>query len=118
MSYLAVGLSAVFVSGLAMFSGFGLGTLLMPVFALFFPVETAVAATALVHGANSIFKIFAVGKHQDRSIVLMFGLPAIFSAFAGASLLIALSGFPELLRYKIGSIQAEITPIKLVLGGL
>ena len=68
MSYFAVGLAAVFVSGLTMFSGFGLGTLLMPVFAIFFPVETAVAATAVVHGANSLFKILAVGKHSDRLV--------------------------------------------------
>lgn len=116
MSYFAVGFAAVFVSGLTMFSGFGLGTLLMPVFALFFPVETAVAATALVHGANSIFKILAVGKQADRGVVFMFGLPAVLSAFAGAGLLLFLSGFPELIRYEIGSVQAKVTPIKLVLG--
>ncbi len=116
MSYIVVGVAAVFVSGLTMFSGFGLGTLLMPVFAIFFPVETAVIATALVHGANSVFKIAAVGKHADRSLVLMFGLPAILAAFAGARMLISLSGFSEILNYEIGSIQAQITPVKLVLG--
>lgn len=116
MNYLAVGLAAVFVSGLTMFSGFGLGTLLMPVFALFFPIETAIAATALVHGANSIFKISVVGKQADHDLVLMFGLPAVLSAFAGAGILLFLSRFPELIRYEIGSIQAEVTPIKLVLG--
>jgi hypothetical protein len=35
------------VSGLTLFPGFGLGTLLMPAFALFFPIEVAVAATAI-----------------------------------------------------------------------
>ncbi|MCP3874007.1 MAG: TSUP family transporter [Desulfobacteraceae bacterium] len=116
ISYFTIGISAVFVSGLTMFSGFGLGTLLMPVFAIFFPVETAVAATALVHGANSFFKIAAVGKHADRSLVISFGLPAILSAFAGAIVLSYLSGFPELLSYEVGPIMAEITPIKLVMG--
>lgn len=118
ISYLTVGAAAVFVSGLTMFSGFGLGTLLMPVFALFFPIETAVAATAIVHGANSIFKITAVGRHAEKSLVLMFGLPAIVSAFAGASALVYLSGFPELVTYQIGAIQAQITPIKLLMGFL
>jgi len=37
------------VSGLTLFSGFGLGTLLMPTFVLFFPIEVAVAATAIVY---------------------------------------------------------------------
>jgi len=38
-------------------SGFGLGTLLLPVFALFFPLPVAIAATALVHLANNFFKL-------------------------------------------------------------
>jgi hypothetical protein len=50
MSYLIICVVAFAVSGLTLFSGFGLGTLLMPAFALFFPV--AVAATAVVHLAN------------------------------------------------------------------
>jgi hypothetical protein len=33
------------VSRLTLFSGFGWGTLLMPAFALFFPLEVAIAAT-------------------------------------------------------------------------
>lgn len=116
ISFWAVGIAALLVSGLTMFSGFGLGTLLMPVFALFFPVETAVAATAAVHGANNVFKIMAVGRHADRSLVLKFGLPAILAALAGASALVYLSDFPEIYQYTIGSVTAVITPIKLTMG--
>ena len=54
MHYVAVCLAALAASGLTLFSGFGLGTLLMPVFALFFPIEVAVAQTAAVHFANKI----------------------------------------------------------------
>ena len=56
MDLLVVSLTALLASGLTLYSGFGLGTLLMPAFALFVPVELAVAATALVHGANSLLK--------------------------------------------------------------
>ena len=48
MSYLLVAVSAFLAAGLTMYSGFGLGTLMLPVFALFLPVEMAVVATALV----------------------------------------------------------------------
>ena len=41
MDYLIICLVALAASGLTLFSGFGLGTLLMPAFALFFPVPTA-----------------------------------------------------------------------------
>ena len=57
MDYVIISIVALLVSGLTFFSGFGLGTLLMPAFALFFPIEVAVAATAIVHLANNIFKL-------------------------------------------------------------
>lgn len=116
MSYIVICLSALLVSGLTLFSGFGLGTLLMPVFALFFPVELAVAATAVVHMANNVFKIAVVGRHADRRLVLLFGLPAVFSASAGAAALVYVSRFDALLTYTIGSLTGVITPIKLAMG--
>lgn len=116
MMYAVICLSAVLVSGLTLYSGFGLGTLLMPVFALFFPVEMAVAATAVVHGANNIFKVLVVGKDADRDLVLRFGVPAVMAAFAGAGVLGYVSGFGEIARYSIGSKIAVIIPIKLVMG--
>ncbi|OGA86871.1 MAG: hypothetical protein A2Z90_01050 [Burkholderiales bacterium GWA2_64_37] len=50
---------------LTLFSGFGLGTVLVPVFALFFPVPLAIAATAAVHFANNIFKFGLMAKQAD-----------------------------------------------------
>jgi uncharacterized membrane protein YfcA len=116
MTYIVICISALLVSGLTLYSGFGLGTLLMPAFAIYFPVHVAVAATAVVHGANNIFKILVVGRNADRDLVLRFGIPAIIAAFAGAAVLGYVSGFGELLRYCIGSKMAVITPIKLMMG--
>ena len=118
MSYIIISLSAVLVSALTLFSGFGLGTLLMPVFALFFPVEMAVVATAVVHSANNIFKISVVGKHADKILVVRFGVPAIIAAFAGAAALGYVSHFGEIAMYSLGSRTAVITPIKLIVGML
>jgi uncharacterized membrane protein YfcA len=118
IAYLVVGVTALFTAGLTMFSGFGLGTLLMPVFALFFPVEVAVGATAVVHGANNVFKIALVGRYADRSLVVRFGVPAILAAFAGAWALGAVAGFGELFRYELGARTAVVTPVKLAMGVL
>jgi uncharacterized membrane protein YfcA len=87
MSYIVICIVALVVSGLTLFSGFGLGTLLMPAFALFFPVEIAVGATAVVHLANNIFKAVLVGRKADFGIVLKFALPAAAAAVLGALLL-------------------------------
>jgi len=72
-AYLIVSLAALLAAGLTMYSGFGLGTLLLPVFALFFPAEVAVVATALVHGANNVFKASLLGRFADRAVVRLVG---------------------------------------------
>ncbi|MGB5487485.1 MAG: hypothetical protein WBN06_08850 [Lysobacterales bacterium] len=83
-AYFIVALTAFLAAGLTLYSGFGLGTLLLPVFALFFPAEMAVVATALVHGANNVFKVSLLGRFADKEVVLKFGLPAIAAAVLGA----------------------------------
>jgi len=116
MIYLTVCCVALVASGLTFFSGFGLGTLLLPAFALFFPVELAVAMTAVVHFLNGLFKLVLVGRHADIRVVLRFGLPAIFAAFAGASLLAWMSALESVASYVIFDKTAQITPVNLALG--
>ncbi len=87
MDFLLIGLVAFFASGLTLYSGFGLGTVLLPAFALFFPVEVAVAATGTVHLLNNLFKGSLLGRRADWRTVALFGLPAIPAAVAGAWLL-------------------------------
>jgi hypothetical protein len=117
-SFLIIGVAALLTACLTLYSGFGLGTILMPVFALFFPIEVAVAATAVVHSANSIFKLAVVGKHADRTVIVRFGIPAIVASFAGAVMLGYVSHFGEIISYAIGSRIAVITPIKITMGAL
>ncbi len=57
MELVLIGFAALLASGLTLLSGFGLGTALMPVFALFFPLPLAIVATAVVHFANNLFKL-------------------------------------------------------------
>ena len=115
MDIIIIVIASLFASLLTFFSGFGLGTLLMPVFALFFPVEIAVALTGIVHLLNNIFKLLLVGRQADWSVVLRFGIPAIAGAFAGAQLLLRVSGLDPLVTYTMGERQFFITPVKLVI---
>ncbi|HYN07918.1 MAG TPA: sulfite exporter TauE/SafE family protein [Vicinamibacterales bacterium] len=105
-------------SALTFVSGFGLGTILLPAFALFYPVEQAVASTAVVHFLNGLFKVGLVGRHADRTVVLLFGLPAIAAALVGAWTLDRLAGAAPLARYQFLGIDGEITFVKLVVGAL
>jgi len=108
----------VIASGLTLFSGFGLGTLLMPAFALFFAMPLAVGMTAIVHFANNLFKVVLMGRHADRQTVLYFGLPAIAAAFVGAHLQAWLAGNGPLLRYNFGGEAHTVMPINLVIAAL
>ncbi len=119
MSFVAVSITAFLAAGLTLYSGFGLGTLLLPVFALFFPVEVAVVATALVHGANNVFKVALLGRHADREVVIRFGLPAIVAASAGAALLgwMASAGSPSAAAQAAGA-ESATPPLQVVIGSL
>lgn len=118
MEFLLIGLVSLIASGLTFFSGFGLGTILLPVFALFFPLELAISLTAIVHLLNNLFKLLLTYRNGNTRVVLTFGLPALFSAFIGAYVLQNLSGLAPLHTYRLGDKTFEISPLKLVIASL
>lgn len=118
MEILIISIVALVTSLLTFFSGFGLGTLLMPVFAIFFPLDQAIAMTGVVHFSNNIFKGTLVWKNTDKEVLLKFGIPAIIASFAGAWLLLSITHLPVLETYTIGSRSFSITPVKLIISVL
>lgn len=88
--WILIGLVAFGASWLTLISGFGLGTLLTPVFLLFFPLPEAVMLTAIVHVLNNIFKFGLLFKNVNRRIVLLFGIPGILGAYIGSKLILHL----------------------------
>ncbi len=118
IAYVVICAVAVVISALTLFSGFGLGTLLMPAFALFFPINIAVAATAVVHLVNNLFKVVLVGKHANIRVVVRFAVPAAIFAALGAFFLVYLSDMEPLIRYSVGGRSFEITTAKLVIAAL
>jgi uncharacterized membrane protein YfcA len=118
MSFIILALASCLASALTLFSGFGLGTLLLPVMALFFPLDWAVAVTALVHFLNNVFKLSLFGKKADKKVVLFFGLPAFLAALAGAFVLNYLTRLPPVTTYVWMGKEHAITYFKLAISGL
>jgi uncharacterized membrane protein YfcA len=118
VQYGIVALAALLVAGLTLFSGFGLSTMLLPVLALFLPVQAAVAATAIVHLLNNLFKVALVGRHADWQVSLRFAVPAAAASFLGAALLGYVARQPPLLHYELAGRVQTITPVKLTIGVL
>lgn len=118
LEYVIIPLAALAASVLTFLSGFGLGTLLMPVFALFFPVPLAIALTAIVHFLNNFFEMAFLYRHVNVKAALAFGLPAAAGAYGGARLLGLLSGVQSLVEYNLWGIYAHVTLVKLVVACL
>lgn len=103
---------ALVASLLTLLSGFGLGTLLLPVFALFFTLELAVALTAVVHLLNNLFKFALLWRDADRGVVLRFGVAGILGAWLGAALLMRLDDLP----YLYPGMRGPVSATQLVIG--
>lgn len=103
---------------LTFFSGFGLGTILTPVFMIFFPVNIAIGLTGVVHFFNNIFKLILVGKKADKNVVLRFGIPAIIAAALGSWLLSNISDIAPLFTYSLFNKTFEVFPVKFILAVL
>ncbi|MDQ7014352.1 MAG: TSUP family transporter [Planctomycetota bacterium] len=119
MEYVLIAAVALLAAGLTLFSGFGLGTLLLPAFAVFFSPEVAIGATAVVHFANNCFKLALIGRDADRRVVVRFGLPAVAAAVVGALLLGQLARFNDpIVGYEVAGMAATVTPVGLTVGVL
>jgi len=115
MEIIIISVVAFLVAILTFFSGFGLGTILTPVFMIFFPVDVAIALTGIVHFFNNIFKLFLVGKKADKQVVLRFGIPAVIAAFIGAWLLLQITDLKPLFSYTVGDRLFEVSPVKFII---
>jgi hypothetical protein len=60
---------ALLASLLTFFSGFGLGTILLPAFAIFFPINIAVALTAIVHLKKQVGRMKLIIFDLDQTLV-------------------------------------------------
>lgn len=113
MEIVIICLAAFLTAILTFFSGFGLGTILTPVFMVFFPVDLAIALTGVVHFFNSLFKLILVGKKADMQVLLRFGIPAVIAALAGSWLLLRVVDTGPIFTYQLGGRSFEILPFKL-----
>jgi len=100
---------------LTFFSGFGLGTILTPVFMIFFPVDLAIALTGVVHFFNNLFKILLVGKNANKDVLIRFGITAIIAAFIGAWLLLHIPDAKPLFTYEMWGKSWEVYPVKFLI---
>ncbi len=118
LPHLFIALIAFGASVLTFFSGFGLGTILLPAMALFFPITVAIVLTGLVHFLNGGFKLILLRKHIHFQTLWRFGILALPSAFLGAWILTKLEGETNVILLNIMGREFETSTLKLIVGGL
>jgi uncharacterized membrane protein YfcA len=118
MEILIISLVAFVAAILTFFSGFGLGTILTPVFMIFFPVEVAIGLTGVVHFFNNIFKLILVGGKADRHVLIRFGIPAVLAAILGSWLLLHLPDQNPLFSYELGGKVMQVYLVKFIISVL
>ena len=117
MDFLIIGGVAFLTSILTFFSGFGVGTILTPAFVLFFPIDIAVAMTAIVHFLNNLFKMGLTFKDINKSVLIKFGITAIPLAFLGAWLLMNFSNNNRVLyEFIVADKTLSIKLVELIIG--
>ncbi|MFM8596060.1 MAG: TSUP family transporter [Flavobacteriales bacterium] len=91
---------AAFMGALAtFFTGFGLNTILVPIFLWYVEPTLAVFFAGLVHLSNNVLKVGLTARKIDWSLFKSFGIPALIGAALGASLLVQVGGsFHEFLK--------------------
>jgi uncharacterized protein len=82
--------------------GFGIGSLLTPVFALRFGTDLAVAAVALPHLAGGLVRGWRLRRSVDRSVLIRFGVLSAVGGLVGALLFARLA--PIVLTRTLGAL--------------
>ena len=115
-TWLLISAGAAVASAFTFLTGFGLGTILLPVFLLAMGPALAVAAVAPVHLFHNLGKFFLLRSRVDCRILVQFGGPALVGAAFGAGGLAWLTEMPELGAWSLFGESFTICPLKLVVG--
>lgn len=100
--------------GLTLFTGFGLSTILLPVFVIFFPAPIAIATTAVVHFINNFYKLFIFIKEINVQILYRFGVPGLIASIFGALSLNVLTEDIRSLKIILGIIIIFVALLEMI----
>ena len=81
---------AAVAGAIAAVSGFGIGSLVTPLFLLWFPARSAVALVAIPHAIASTVRWLRLRQDVDRHVFIQFGIASVMGGLMGALLQAAL----------------------------
>jgi len=88
----AIGVVGLVAGLVAAVSGFGIGSLLTPIFAFHIDTRVAIAAVSVPHLIGTAQRFWSMRRKIDRHLLLEFGIPSAIGGLVGALLHGRLSG--------------------------
>lgn len=82
--YIVLILITLATSVITLFTGFGVGTIMMPIMALFFDVKVAIFLAAIVHFFNNMSRLALYRSEINWKIIQRFGVVSLIGAFIGS----------------------------------
>lgn len=84
LSLIGLALLSIFAGANAAVVGFGIGSLLTPVYALAVGTDVAVGVVAIPHFLATGFRYLLLKKHVHKGVLLSFGIPSALGGLLGA----------------------------------
>ena len=113
---LSIFLISLTTAVLTYYSGFGLGTLLLPTLSIFLPLEWAITSTAIVHLINNLIKLTLNYQNTHWKIALTFITTAMPFAFIGSQLFSWLLIAPQTIDFSLVGCTFQTLPYKIFMG--
>ena len=104
-------LTCVVAAALTVPAGFGLATMMTPVFLVWFDPHQAIAGVAIVHGAHNLIKSRMLREHIDRNALKRFGWALLIGALIGALLQSFIPSDPLLLLVGVALIVLPLLKV-------
>jgi uncharacterized membrane protein YfcA len=104
-------LVCVVAAALTVPAGFGLATMMTPVFLVWFDPHQAIAGVAIVHGAHNLIKSRMLREYIDRDALKRFGWALLIGALVGALLQSFIPSDPLLLLVGVALIVLPLLKI-------
>lgn len=82
--YIVLVVITLITSVITLFTGFGVGTIMAPVMALYFDVKVAVFLAAIVHFFNNASRLYMYRDQVNWQVIKRFGVISIAGAFIGS----------------------------------
>jgi|SRR5579862_4912612 len=79
-------IASIVAAAIASITGFGIGSILTPVFGLSVPTNVAVAAVSVPHLAGTALRFWLLRARVDRRVLISFGLTSAAGGLTGALL--------------------------------